>query len=69
MKPNQIATTLATTKEITMSESWGKMFRQWLVSKGGKCLTNGDVTTAKGNTVHFEPVRKHTFRVSLEVAS
>jgi len=65
----QIADNLASTKELTLSEKWGKMFRQWLINHGGKCLTNGDVTTAKGSTVHFKTVKPHTLRVSLEVAS
>jgi hypothetical protein len=69
MKPQLIASVIATKHEITLSADWVKQFRQWLISKGGKCTPKGDVVTPKGNQVHFEPVRRNTFRVSLmEVA-
>ena len=70
MKPQLIASVIAANNEITLSKDWGKQFRQWLISKGGRCQPTGDVVTPKGKIVHFEPVRKNSLRVSLmEVAS
>lgn len=61
----QIASHLATRKELTVSEIVSKTFRQWLISRGGRCLPTGDVTI-KDKLVHFEPIKKHAFRVSLQ---
>lgn len=69
MKPQLIVSTIASNHEITLSKDWAKTFRQWLISKGGRCQPDGDVITRKGGHVHFEPVRKNAFRISLmEVA-
>jgi hypothetical protein len=66
----QIAKALVSHQELTVSEKVTKTFRQWLVSKGGRCTPKGDVITPKGTLVHFEPAKKFAFRVSLqEVAS
>lgn len=66
MKPQLIVNTIASNHEITLSTDWAKTFRQWLISKGGRCQPSGDVITPKGNQVHFEPVRRNAFRVSLQ---
>jgi hypothetical protein len=66
MKPKQIVTAIATNNEVTLSNDWGKQFRQWLISKGGRCTPKGDVITPKGKLVHFEPAKKNAFRVSLQ---
>ena len=69
MKPNQIVTAISTNNQVVLSADWGKQFRQWLISMGGKCTPKGDVITKKGNQVHFEPVRRNVVKVSLmEVA-
>jgi len=66
----RIALSLVEAKELTVSERATKSFRAWLVSKGGRCTTQGDVVTPKGGTVHIKPASKpHAYRLSLEVAS
>lgn len=62
----QIAINLAEHKELTVSEKVVKVFRQWLIEKGGACTKTGDVII-RGKQVHFEAATKrHAFRVSLQ---
>lgn len=62
----QIAVALIERQEVTVSERVTKTFRQWLISKGGRCTITGDVITPKGKQVHFAPAKRpHAFRVSL----
>jgi hypothetical protein len=69
MKPQQIATTLVN-HQVILSQDWAKTFRQWLISKGGRCTPQGDVITPKGKLVHFELAKRHSYQLSLqEVAS
>ena len=65
MKPQQIATTLVD-HQVILSKDWAKTFRQWLISKGGRCTPQGDVITPKGKLVHFEPVKKAAYCLSLQ---
>lgn len=64
----QIAIHLSAHKELTVSESVTKTFRQWIISKGGRCTPTGDVITPKGSTIHIVKASKpHAYRISLEV--
>jgi hypothetical protein len=49
----KIAIALLETGELTISKPTVKSFREWLVKCGGRCASNGDVTTAKGAKVCF----------------